>query len=176
MKYLAFSVLVVLVCFSCRKNSFINSRNAMIQVSADTLLFDTVFVSTGSITGEIKIINTNDQKLRLSSVKLMGGAQSNYHINIDGSPGPELDNIDVDAGDSVYVFVAVQINPKSANLPFVVQDSIEITYNGNKRFVQLEAWGQNAHFLNNETISTNTVWDNTLPYVILGGLTVDSNV
>ena len=46
--------------FSCRKNSFNTSGNALIQFSADTLLFDTVFVSTGSITEQVKII-TNDQ-------------------------------------------------------------------------------------------------------------------
>src|ERR1700743_647940 len=91
--------------FACRKNSFNTSGNASIQFSADTLLFDTVFVSTGSITEQVKIINPNDQKLRLSTVKLMGGAQSYFHINIDGSPGPEQGNIDLDAGDSIYVFV-----------------------------------------------------------------------
>jgi len=161
--------------FACRKNSFITSPNATLAFSADTLFFDTVFVSTGSITGQVKIINGNDRKLRLSAVKLMGGAQSYFHINIDGSPGPEQDNIDLDAGDSIYVFVAVQINPQTANLPFIVQDSIEVVYNGNQRYIQLEAWGQNAHFLNNVVLTGNTVWDNKLPYVILGGLQVDTN-
>jgi hypothetical protein len=164
-----------LVFTHCRKNSFITSSNATVAFSTDTLLFDTVFVSTGSITGQVKIINGNDRKLRLSTVKLMGGAQSYFHINIDGSPGPEQDNIDLDAGDSIYVFVAVEINPQTADLPFIVQDSIEVAYNGNQRYIQLEAWGQNAHFLNNIILTGNTVWDNKLPYVILGGLQVDTN-
>lgn len=161
--------------FACRKNSFITSRNALIQFSADTLLFDTVFVSTGSITEQVKILNPNDQKLRLSSIRLMGGNTSYFHININGSPGPELDNIDLDAGDSLYIFAAVQINPQTANLPFVVQDSIQVAFNGNIQYIQLEAWGQDAHFLNDQTLTGNTVWDNKLPYVILGGLRVDTN-
>jgi hypothetical protein len=169
-------VLFVLAIFSfaCRKNSFITSSNATVAFSADTLLFDTVFVSTGSITEQVKIINANNRKLRLSSVKLMGGNQSYFHLNIDGSPGPELENIDLDAGDSIYVFVAVDINPQAANLPFIIQDSIQVDFNGNQRYIQLEAWGQNAHFLNNVVITGNTVWDNKLPYVILGGLQVDT--
>lgn len=167
-------VFAVLV-FACRKNSFTTSRNAPIQFSADTLLFDTVFVSTGSITGQLKIFNPNDQKLRLSDIRLMGGAKSYFHINIDGSPGPEQDNVDLDAGDSVYIFIAVQIDPQIANLPFLVQDSIRIDYNGNTQYIQLEAYGQNAHFLNNQVLTANTVWDNKLPYVILGGLQVDTN-
>ena len=166
-----FAVLV----FACRKNSFNNSPNALIELSEDTLLFDTVFVSTGSVTEQVKIINLNDQKLHLSAVKLMGGAQSYFHLIIDGSAGPEQDNIDIDAGDSLYVFVAVSIDPQTSGLPFVVQDSIQIAYNGTSHYIQLEAWGQNAHFLNNQVLTGNTTWDNNLPYVILGSLTVDTN-
>lgn len=166
---------VVLLISACRKNSFITSPNALVEFSDDTLQFDTVFVSTGSITQSVRIINDNDQKLHLSSIRLMGGAQSMFHINIDGTPGPELTNVDLDAGDSLYIFVAIQIDPQSANLPFVVQDSIQVDFNGVSRYIQLEAWGQNAHFLRNQVLTVNTVWDKTLPYVILGGLQVDTN-
>jgi hypothetical protein len=168
-------LLFAVVLFACRKNSFVTSGNALIEFSADTLLFDTMFVSTGSITEQVKILNPNDQKLRLSTVKLMGGAQSYFHINIDGSPGPELDNVDLDAGDSLYIFVAVEIDPQTANLPFVVQDSIQVAFNGKTQYIQLEAYGQNAHFLNNAVLTGNTTWDDTLPYVILGSLQVDTN-
>jgi hypothetical protein len=165
----------LLFLLACRKNAFINSPNAVIQLSTDTLFFDTVFVSTGSITEFVKIVNVNNQKLRLSKVRLMGGSASYFHLNIDGVAGPERDNIDLDAGDSLYIFAAVRIDPRSANLPFVVQDSIEVTFNGNKQFIQLQAYGQNAHFLHNAVLTGATAWDSQLPYVILGGLRVDSN-
>lgn len=168
---LTFLVLV----FACRKNSFNTSADALIEFSADTVLFDTVFVSTGSVTGQVKIINPNDQKLHLSAVRLMGGVQSYFHINIDGSPGPEQDNIDLDAGDSLYIFVAVRIDPQTSGLPFVVQDSIQVAFNGESHYIQLEAWGQNAHFLNDQVLTGNTTWDSKLPYVILGSLLVDTN-
>ena len=167
-------VSAVLLTLSCRKNSFITGKDASVLFSADTLFFDTVFVSTGSVTQSVKIINGNDQKLHLSSVRLMGGSQSYFNINIDGSPGPVQSNIDLDAGDSIYIFVAVQINPGSASLPFVVQDSIQVSFNGNQQYIQLQAWGQNAHFLRNQVLTGNNSWDSTLPYVILGGLRVDT--
>jgi hypothetical protein len=166
---------IALITLSCQKNSFITSKNAIVSFSSDTLFFDTVFTSTGSITQSVKIINGNDQKLKLSDVKLMGGAQSRFAINIDGTPGPELGDIELEARDSVYIFVAVRINPDTANLPFIVQDSIAVSYNGNQQYIQLQAYGQNAIFLRNQTITTNTIWNNTLPYVILGGLQVDTN-
>ncbi len=104
----------------------------------------------------------------------MGGSQSYFSINIDGSPGPIQNNVDLDAGDSLYVFVAVQINPGSAGLPFIVQDSVQVSFNGNQQYIQLQAWGQNARFLRNQVLTGNTVWDSTLPYVIQGGLQVDT--
>lgn len=172
-KLLIIASAVVLAC-SCTKSSFVTGREASIGLSADTVFFDTLFVTTGSVTQQVKVINTNNQKLRLSDIRLMGGSQSHFSINIDGSPGPELDNIDLDAGDSLYIFVAVRIDPGSANLPFIVQDSIQVAFNGNQQYIQLEAWGQNAHFMRNGVVTGNVTWDTLLPYVIQGGLTVDS--
>jgi hypothetical protein len=70
----------------------------------------------------------------------------------------------------------LRIDPSSADLPFILQDSIAVSFNGKQQFIQLQAWGQNAHFLRNQVITGNTVWDKTLPYVILGGLQVDTGV
>ena len=165
---------IVLFEFSCRKNSFITGNDALIHFSSDTLFFDTVFTSAGSITEAVRIINPNSQKLRLTNVKLMGGSQSSFSINIDGYAGPERDNLELEAGDSLYIFVAVRINPGSANLPFLVEDSIAVDFNGNRQFIQLQAYGRNAHFLRNQVITGYTSWDKTLPYVILGGLQIDT--
>lgn len=144
-------------------------------ISADTLKYDTVFTTTGSVTQFFKIINENDQKLRLSSVKLMGGNGSVFKINVDGFTGPLVTNIEIEANDSVYVFVSATINPTAGNLPFVIRDSIQVTYNGKERLVQVEAWGQNAHFFRNKKISSNETWNNDLPYVLLGSLLIDTN-
>ncbi len=174
MKKLLFIVLTAACISSCTKNSFITSKDAAVAFSADTVFFDTVFVATGSVTQSVKIINPNSQKLNLTDIRLMGGAQSYFSINIDGSPGPELTDIDLDAGDSLYIFVAVQINPNSANLPFIVQDSIQVAFNGNRTYIQLQAWGQNATFLRNQVLTGNTVWNSNLPYVIQGSLQIDT--
>jgi hypothetical protein len=164
-----------LLILSCRKESFITSPDARIRITADTLKYDTVFVTAGSITQTFKIVNENNQKLRLSSVKLFGGAASPYKINVDGTVGPEVTNLEIEANDSLYVFVQVNVNPNAANLPFIIRDSIQISYNGNNRKVQLEAWGQNAHFFRNKQILADETWNNDLPYVILGYLYIDTS-
>lgn len=158
---------------ACKKETFITSHDAQVRISVDSLKFDTVFTTTGSTTQFIKIFNENDQKLRLSSVKLMGGANSFFKINADGVPGPTVNDIEIAANDSIYVFVTLSIDQNTSNLPFIAIDSIQVNYNGNYQQVQLEAWGQNAHFFRDKRISTDEAWNNDLPYVILGSLIID---
>ncbi|MEO6683866.1 MAG: hypothetical protein ABIN48_13670 [Ginsengibacter sp.] len=168
---MAFGVLFV----SCSKDSFITSPDAQLYTSADTIAFDTVFTTIGSVTKSFKIFNDNDQKLLLSKVALSGGASSSFHLNIDGVSSNQVENIELKANDSMYVFVQVNIDPNAENKPFVIRDSIEIAFNGKKRFVQLQAYGQNAVFLNKKIIRGIENWTSALPYVILGSLQVDTN-
>ncbi|HZE85336.1 MAG TPA: hypothetical protein VE035_13570, partial [Puia sp.] len=93
---------------SCQKDSFITSKGAIVGFSSDTLFFDTVFTTAGSVTQSVKIFNGNDQKLRLSDLKLMGGNKSFFSINVDGYPGPEKKDLELEAGDSLYIFVVVR--------------------------------------------------------------------
>jgi hypothetical protein len=160
---------------SCRKNGFITSPDARVSVSSDTLQFDTVFTTTGSATRFFRIYNNNEEKLRLTSVLLGGGQSSYFKINVDGSPGVTVSDIEIEPNDSIYVFVTVKIDPSAANLPFIVRDSIGIAFNGVQRWVQLEAWGQNANFIRSVALQGTHTWNNTKPYVILGGLQVDTN-
>jgi hypothetical protein len=170
-----FTAFVILLFITCRKNGFTNNPEAKLQTSTDSLHFDTVFTTAGSTTQIIKVFNRNDEGIKVSSVRLAGGALSPFKINVDGRPGPVVSDVNVNAKDSFYVFVTVSINPTAANMPFIVQDSIEIIYNGNKLFVQLDAYGQNANFYRNRKITADEIWNNNRPYVILGRLTVDSS-
>jgi hypothetical protein len=174
MKWLV-SILVLSVLFvSCKKESFITSADARLSISADTLSFDTVFTTVGSVTQFFKIRNDNNQKLRISGIRLSGGTASSYQLNIDGQPTAAASGVELAPNDSLYVFVKIAINQSTANLPFIVRDSIKVDYNGNTKWVQLQAYGQNARFLRNQKITANTTWNNQLPYVILGGVTVDT--
>ncbi|MGC4037868.1 MAG: hypothetical protein QM764_18035 [Chitinophagaceae bacterium] len=175
MKILSRLTIFALILFAaCKKDSFITSADASVNITADTIKYDTVFTSAGSVTQSFKIINENNQKLKINSVKLMGGSNSFYTINVDGFTGPAVNDLDIEANDSLYVFVQVNVNPNADNLPFVIRDSIQVSYNGKERMVQLEAWGQNAHFFRDKEIMSDETWNNDLPYVILGYLHVNN--
>ncbi len=183
-----FSYLLILLFFtvwvSCKKDTITTDSSAKLSFSQDTVLFDTVFVTMGSTNQQFTIHNNQNQKLRISTIRLVGGAASLYRINVDGVPGTVFSDIEIEANDSLYVFVEITINPNSATLPFIVGDSILFETNGNQQKVNLVAWGQNAHFFHPTNyqaglppysiIPCNAVWDSVLPYVIYGYAVVDS--
>lgn len=178
-KWIAFTGLMIGILtwlISCRKESFITSPDAIVKVSADTVRFDTVFTTTGSVTASFKIFNDNDQKIKLSNLRIGGGQSSYFRMNADGIESQDIRDLEIRANDSLYVFVAVTINPRAGNLPFIVEDSLMIEYNGTEKKVHLEAYGQNANFIRNGLVVADLVFDKDLPYVILGGLQVDTNV
>jgi hypothetical protein len=172
---LLFWILAAFLVNSCQKQS-IQNGNAFLFSSTDSVYFDTVFTSVGAVTQQIKLINPNNRNIAVSSVTLAGGPNSPFVINIDGSPGPAVSNLNIQANDSLYIFVSVYIKPGAAPSAFLLQDSILIEYNGQDKVIKLSAWGQNAHFLNNPVITSNTSWPDDLPYVLYGGLRIDSNV
>lgn len=163
---------LLLIIASCKKEKFITDKNAYLLTSDTVLHFDTVFSTVGSITRQLKIFNINDQKIRISDLQLMGGNSSFFKMNVSGSPGTVFSDIDLAAGDSLYVFVIVNAPANNQHLPFLLQDSIQIAYNGNTQYVKLDAYGQNAHFLRSVTITQDTTWSNDLPYVLLDSFSV----
>ncbi len=170
--FLALSFLLAIAVSSCKKESFIDSPNARISFSSDSVYFDTLISNTGSVTKSFKIFNLNDQKLRLSSIALAGGNNSAFRININGLAASEASNIEIDANDSIYVFVSVMPKSSGADQPLIQEDSIEVTYNGNTGWIKLSAWGQDAVFLKSYILSQDEVWNSMKPYVIIGGLQV----
>lgn len=173
-QYFFFLLLSCTLFIGCGKDEFISSKDAILRTSVDTIKFDTVFTTAGSITKSFKIVNGNNKLLRISSLQLAGGAASAYKINVNGVAGSTFSDIDIRANDSIYVFVKVNINPTAVNQPFIIEDSIKIDYNGNIRKLQLQAYGQNATYLNNRTFITDTILTGERPFVILKGLNVSA--
>ena len=162
-------IITIFFLSSCRKDERVTTDpGALLTFAKDSLLFDTLFSTLGSTTKRIKIANPNRSALNIAEIKLSGGSTSSYHLNINGEPTNLKQNLIINGGDSLNIFVKVSIDPTATALPFLVQDSIIVSYNGNKKALQLLAYGQNAVFINGGTISGNVNWTNNLPYVING--------
>jgi hypothetical protein len=177
---------------SCKKDKFIDSPSASIEVSQDSIIFDTVFTTVGSSTKRLRVRNDHGQKILISSIRIEGGEASPFFMNVDGSPGKSFNDIELAAHDSLYIFIQVNVNPTNLNSPLIITDAINFTVNGNEKRVVLEAWGQDAYYhypttaikfkngtyLPYSTISTQTpatvTWKKDKPHVIYGYLVVDS--
>jgi hypothetical protein len=170
--HLGIFILLVYLLSGCKKDKFL-TEGGKISYSTDTLKFDTVFTTVGSVTRAFKIYNDNNRRINLERIKLKGGTSSPFRMNIDGEATKDIQNIEIAANDSIYVFVALTVNPTSGNLPFIVNDAVEVMLNGQQSEVKLEAYGQDAHYIK-DTILMSQFWENDKPYVLSRFVYLDS--
>ena len=125
-------VIIALFIISCKKEQNISTDSHLkLEFSSDSLLFDTVFTSIGSTTHELMIYNRHDDALNISSIRIAGGESSPFKLNVDGEAGSEFYDKVIPANDSLFSFLRVTINPSDVNTPFVVEDELLFTTNGN---------------------------------------------
>lgn len=150
---------------SCKKEKILTT-GGQVAFSVDTLVFDTVFTQQGSATRSVKIYNKQKEKINISSIRLRHGAQSAYRLNVNGTPGTEIRDVDVAGNDSVWVFAAVTIDPTNQDAPFVVDDDLIVSLNGQDFSIPVMAYGQNAYYIRDSVLTTQT-WLTDKPYVIM---------
>lgn len=168
-----FFALLFLAFTACRKSEGITTDSkAKLSFSTDTLLFDTVFTTAGSTNKRIRVYNPNIKTVNISEIKLGGGAGSYFSLIINGQSVNQRSNLQIDGKDSISIYVKATIDTNNQTEPFIAQDSILFNTNGNQQSVALIAYGQNAVFINNQTIASNTTWNSTLPYIIYKSVTV----
>ena len=69
-----------------------------ITVSRDTVIFDTVFTSMGSMTKIFLIRNDSNETVNLDKVYIPAGNASNYRFNVNGFEGPSVEDLELDDG------------------------------------------------------------------------------
>ena len=154
----------------CKKNKL---KDGDLTFSTDSIVFDTVFTTLGSTTKRFKFYNTGSKDMLISSIKLAGGSASPFRINVDGVPGIEINDVEINGNDSLFVFVDVTLQVNNQTLPMIVEDSIGFTLNGQTQYINLAVWGQDAYFHYND-VNTG-IWPNDKPHVVYGYAGVDEN-
>ena len=190
MKYIL-PILLLILTYSCKKENLQTEETATLQFSNDTIIFDTIFSSIGSVTKQLMVYNNNNFDIS-TNVRLSGDTDGNFRMNVDGESGNNIQNVKILANDSMFVFVEVTIDPTNTNTPYLVSDSIIFTTGSKIQDVDLVAFGQDAYFhtantygdiINGEDTSRffyhqlecNEVWNNDKPHVIYGYVIVDPN-
>ena len=158
---------------SCFDDEFTTSSEHTLSFSADSVRFDTIFTEQGTATEVFKVYNTHEKSILITSIILADYEDSGFFINVDGTKGPDVYNIEVPAKDSIFVFVEITPKKTNGNLPVLIKDSIVFITNGVRQDVKLEAFGQDAVRKRGEIITADTQYTSEMPYIIYDSLVVE---
>jgi len=174
-RFLLVALIPVALFFSCQpERNYIEDSNARLEFTIDTLFFDTVFTTVGTVTKAFSVKNTHNQFIRIDEIDLAGGAFSVFRINVDGESGLHFSDLDIAPHDSMYVFVEATLDPNGNDDILLIQDSIVFQTNGNTQDVDLVAWGQDVHMMEGDRIDQPTTWQAGKPYLVIDYVYVDS--
>ncbi|MFK7749791.1 MAG: hypothetical protein AB8B65_15450 [Kordia sp.] len=201
----AFLILTITILWSsCRKDFVTVPSSGQLQFSKDTVYLDTVFTNIGSSTYNLKVYNRSDDDIRIPTIQLGEGENSNYRLNIDGIAGKVFEDVELLANDSMFVFVetTLDINDFAGGNQFLYTDAIEFDTGSNEQKVELVTLVQDAVFLYPQQFDDGTIetlllgvddegnesrvegffledteldWTNEKPYVVYGYAAVGQN-
>jgi len=171
---LAFPLLLIFA--SCEKRNFTEDSSAKLSFSSNEIFFDTLFKGIGSATQRFKVYNPNSQPVKISTVQLEGGSSSPYSLNIDGRPANSVSGYELNGKDSMFIFAELKIDQSKPSNPYIVKDSIKFLTNGNRQFLRLKGYGQQAKFYNDTAVTSNETWQSSNTYVIVDQMLVDEDV
>ncbi|MGC9150955.1 MAG: hypothetical protein ACP5F6_04260 [Microbacter sp.] len=175
--YISLFLVVSILSAGCSQTNLLSSSKNQLSFSTDTLTFDTVFATIGSTTGNFKVYNRTDNPVLIQNIQLVNGSITGFHINVDGTnpTNNEVQQVEIKAHDSIFVFVSVTVNPLQQNNPVLIEDSVLFVTSTNKYAVKLIAYGQNVTIFRNQTIHHDTTLTAEKPYLVFGYLALDSN-
>ncbi|GGG39180.1 hypothetical protein [Hymenobacter glacieicola] len=148
---------------------------AKLEFSLDTVKFDTVFVTVGTVSKRLWVYNRNPRAVRVSEISLQSQPGITYNLLINGDAGSVARDVEIRGKDSLLVLVRATIDPTPSDLkPFVLVDNLRFRTNGNDQQVKVVSYGQNAYFHTRDEIRVNTTWKADKPHVIYDYALVDS--
>ncbi|NDW19306.1 hypothetical protein D0T53_10325 [Dysgonomonas sp. 216] len=176
-KYILLLSVTLSAFISCinEDEDFSSDPNLKIEFVADTISFDTIFTTFGSATKRIKVYNRNSNSLTFSTIELMGAGESGFRIKVPPYSGDKVHNVELLKKDSMYILIEVTVDPQNSDSPLLIRDSIKFEYNGNIKYMQLEAFGQDAFIMRGNIIEQDTIFTSKKPIIVFDSLVINKN-
>ncbi len=169
---LCFSCLCLALLVSCKPaDEILTSRPKPVTFSEDAIVFDTVFTALPTVTQYFNVRNPNKNAVLIKSIRL-GDAASPYVVTVSGRPLAAAQNIQLRGGDSLLVLVKINIPARDSAQPFVLYDSLLFDMQTTTPNIKLLAWGQDAVFVKQKTLSCDQTWKAGKPYILYDSVTV----
>lgn len=190
-------IFVMLGFVACMDDDdFSTSKSDLLSFSTDTVRLDTTFSNVPTPTKTMWVYNRTGKSIRCSNVRLEGGNQEGFRVNVDGTylgqtSGYQTRDVEVRKGDSIRVFVELTSSMQQEDEPQLVQDNLVFTLeSGVQQKINLRAMSWDAISYTNLEVNrgeTLTLGDPVViknedgtereyhkPIVIYGGIKVDS--
>ena len=169
MRFRLLIILSVLLTFvACKEDQVSDDPTLRLSFSTDTVAFDTVFTTMGSVTKQFIVYNRNTNAVVIS--RIWQDAANEFKVNVDGeSDLSRTSDWMLRGHDSLIVFVKVYIDPTKQNSPVLVEDNLHFAVNGKEQAVHFEAYGQDVHLIKSKgrlTVRDDYTFEADKPYLI----------
>ena len=167
---------IILWLPACKEYKVSDDPSLQLSFSCDTLRFDTVFTEQGSATAQVMVYNRNKNALVIDRVWLTKGGT--FVANVDGEADlTRLTRLQINGGDSLFVFIRVDIDPTNSDAPVLVTDRLNFHLaNGNTQGMEMEAYGQDVIRIGSKgcgrTEMAYMTFKNARPYLVYDTLVV----
>lgn len=155
------AAIALMLLLGCEKDYSFGGDENGVAFSTDTLKFGDVFTDELTPTTSFKIYNRSGKDMTIAKVILAGGNQSPFAVNINGASATEATSLQINDGDSLYVFVRLNVGSNAVVEPFSISDSVVVYTSKSVQSVQLQAIAQNVKRISG-TISDVTLSGNYL--------------
>ena len=171
--FVLYSILASGVSCSLGTEEISTDPSHRLRFSTDTIFFDTIFTEIPSVTKRLRVYNDHNTSLSIASIA-MAEPNTSYVITVNGVKGTSFESTKILANDSILVLLKADITARDSLSPYVIEDQLTFSTNGNRQEVSVLSWGQDANYFRDEVIACNTVWTEGKPYVIYDNVLVDS--
>ena len=170
-----FLLLIITLGISCSITSQEISTDPThrLRFSQDTIFFDTIFTEIPSVTKRLRVYNDHNSAVSIASIALADPATS-YLVTVNGTKGTSFEATKILANDSILILLEANIFDRDSLSPYVIEDQLLFSTNGNNQEVSVFSWGQDANYLKDSVLACNTTWTAGKPYVIYDHILVDS--
>lgn len=148
--YFIFCFALLLLWSSCRKDFDFTPSTGSLEFSKDTIYLDTVFTNIGSSTYNLKVYNRSNNDISIPNISLGRGASSGYRLNVDGNAGKSFENVELQAKDSLYIFIETTVDIEdqvAINNEFLYTDQINFDGGNALQTIELVTLIKDAVFI-----------------------------
>lgn len=169
--------LLALLAVACSDyESFSDNPSFRLVFSQDTIAFDTLVSTIPSSTKTLYAFNNNKNGMRVKNIRLEGGSQSHFRVNVDGRylVDGSWDDFEVLKHDSLVIRIEMTPPEVGTNEPLYFEDKLHfLLENGAQQSVLLSGGSIDAYIKKGLIVDSDQTLLTDKAYVIYDSLVVN---